>query len=116
MRIARFSTRREIRFGIVEGDGIQTLAEDPFVTFGRDGEMAWDGPHYPHAECRLLAPCLPSKIVCLGVNYRPHASEMKSSLPAQPLIFLIGPVHAGDVIEIKIENIGTLRNPVASSD
>jgi 2-keto-4-pentenoate hydratase/2-oxohepta-3-ene-1,7-dioic acid hydratase in catechol pathway len=28
----------------------------------------------------------------------------------------VGPVNAGDIIEVKIENIGTLRNPVVASD
>jgi 2-keto-4-pentenoate hydratase/2-oxohepta-3-ene-1,7-dioic acid hydratase in catechol pathway len=37
---------------------------------------------------RLLSPCLPTKIVALGVNYRSHGEEMKSSLPAEPLIFI----------------------------
>ncbi|MBA7693255.1 putative protein YisK [subsurface metagenome] len=37
---------------------------------------------------RLLAPCTPSKIVALGLNYRAHATEMNVSLPDAPLIFL----------------------------
>jgi 2-keto-4-pentenoate hydratase/2-oxohepta-3-ene-1,7-dioic acid hydratase in catechol pathway len=39
-------------------------------------------------EVRLLAPCVPSKIVCLGINYREHAEEFNSTLPSVPLIFL----------------------------
>lgn len=37
---------------------------------------------------RLLSPCLPSKIVCLGLNYRSHVEETKLPLPTVPLIFL----------------------------
>jgi len=36
----------------------------------------------------LLAPCLPSKVVCLGLNYRNHAEEFKLDIPPVPLIFL----------------------------
>jgi 2-keto-4-pentenoate hydratase/2-oxohepta-3-ene-1,7-dioic acid hydratase in catechol pathway len=35
-----------------------------------------------------MAPCLPSKIVCLGLNYRAHAEETKLPIPEVPLIFL----------------------------
>jgi 2-keto-4-pentenoate hydratase/2-oxohepta-3-ene-1,7-dioic acid hydratase in catechol pathway len=39
-------------------------------------------------EVRLLSPCLPSKIVALGLNYRDHAAEVKMELPKEPLLFL----------------------------
>ncbi len=37
---------------------------------------------------RLLSPCLPSKIVALGLNYRDHAEEVKMRIPEEPLLFL----------------------------
>jgi 2-keto-4-pentenoate hydratase/2-oxohepta-3-ene-1,7-dioic acid hydratase in catechol pathway len=51
-------------------------------------------------DVRLLAPCRPSKIVAVGLNYRAHAQEMKKALPAEPMLFLkpstavIGPGEA----------------------
>jgi 2-keto-4-pentenoate hydratase/2-oxohepta-3-ene-1,7-dioic acid hydratase in catechol pathway len=36
----------------------------------------------------LLAPVVPSKIVCVGLNYRSHAAEVKKPLPAEPLLFI----------------------------
>ena len=36
----------------------------------------------------MLAPCTPSKLVCLGLNYRSHAEEVKIPEPETPLIFL----------------------------
>lgn len=39
----------------------------------------------------LLAPCLPSKIVCIGLNYREHAEELKMKLPDEPILFLKPP-------------------------
>jgi 2-keto-4-pentenoate hydratase/2-oxohepta-3-ene-1,7-dioic acid hydratase in catechol pathway len=91
MRIVRFLVRKKVRYGIIQEDTIHSLIGDPFKTFGAGREFTLDGKTYPLVECKLLAPCLPSKIVCLGVNYRPHAQEMKSSLPGQPLIFLKPP-------------------------
>ena len=40
------------------------------------------------ARARLLAPVLPSKLVCVGLNYRDHAHEMGKPLPAEPMLFL----------------------------
>ena len=54
-----------------------------------------------NSEVRLLAPCEPSKIVAVGLNYRDHAEELNMKLPEEPLLFLkpsssvIGP---GDAI------------------
>lgn len=42
-------------------------------------------------DVMLLAPCKPSKIVCIGLNYRDHAEEMKLELPQEPLLFLKPP-------------------------
>jgi 2-keto-4-pentenoate hydratase/2-oxohepta-3-ene-1,7-dioic acid hydratase in catechol pathway len=36
----------------------------------------------------VLAPTLPSKMVCVGLNYRDHAAEMKKALPVEPMLFL----------------------------
>ena len=37
---------------------------------------------------RLLPPCAPSKIVCVGRNYPEHARELGNEVPSEPLIFL----------------------------
>ncbi len=36
----------------------------------------------------VLAPVKPSKLVCVGLNYRDHAAEMKKPLPPEPMLFL----------------------------
>jgi 2-keto-4-pentenoate hydratase/2-oxohepta-3-ene-1,7-dioic acid hydratase in catechol pathway len=40
---------------------------------------------------KLLAPVVPSKIVCVGRNYRDHAAELGNDVPAEPLLFLKPP-------------------------
>lgn len=45
----------------------------------------------PVAEVRLLAPCAPSKILCVGRNYVEHAKELGNEVPKVPLIFLKPP-------------------------
>ena len=37
---------------------------------------------------QVLAPVRPSKFVCVGLNYRDHAAEMRKALPAEPMLFL----------------------------
>lgn len=45
----------------------------------------------PLAEVTLLAPVAPSKIVCVGRNYRDHAAELGNKMPDEPLLFLKPP-------------------------
>jgi 2-keto-4-pentenoate hydratase/2-oxohepta-3-ene-1,7-dioic acid hydratase in catechol pathway len=47
--------------------------------------------HPAFAEARLLAPVRPSKIVCVGRNYREHAAELGNEVPTEPLIFFKPP-------------------------
>ena len=42
-------------------------------------------------DVELLAPCCPSKIVCVGLNYVEHARELKMGLPEEPILFLKPP-------------------------
>src|SRR5215210_4569252 len=66
----------------VEEDGEWRLvAGDIFGDYRLDGRIPNDGH-------RLLAPVMPSKIVCVGLNYKDHAAEQKKPLPAQPLLFI----------------------------
>jgi 2-keto-4-pentenoate hydratase/2-oxohepta-3-ene-1,7-dioic acid hydratase in catechol pathway len=54
-------------------------------------EVVSPGCRRPLADVRLLAPCLPSKIVCVGRNYAEHAAEMGNALPSNPLLFFKPP-------------------------
>ncbi len=40
---------------------------------------------------KLLDPIRPSKIVCVGRNYREHAAELGNKMPDEPLLFLKAP-------------------------
>lgn len=45
----------------------------------------------PLSAAQLLAPVTPSKIVCVGRNYRDHAKELGNEVPAEPLLFFKPP-------------------------
>ncbi len=48
---------------------------------------AFDFEPIPLAAAELLAPVTPSKILCVGRNYREHAKELGNEVPTEPLIF-----------------------------
>jgi 2-keto-4-pentenoate hydratase/2-oxohepta-3-ene-1,7-dioic acid hydratase in catechol pathway len=45
----------------------------------------------PLSEANLMAPVTPSKIVCIGRNYREHVRELGHEMPTEPLFFLKPP-------------------------
>jgi 2-keto-4-pentenoate hydratase/2-oxohepta-3-ene-1,7-dioic acid hydratase in catechol pathway len=45
----------------------------------------------PLTDLKLLPPVTPSKIVCVGRNYRDHAAELGNEVPKEPLLFLKPP-------------------------
>jgi 2-keto-4-pentenoate hydratase/2-oxohepta-3-ene-1,7-dioic acid hydratase in catechol pathway len=53
--------------------------------------LAIDFEPVPLSELHLLPPVTPSKIVCVGRNYKDHATEMGNEVPKEPLIFLKPP-------------------------
>ena len=95
VRIARFTSGGDPRFGIVTGDVddygipdedsiITALAGDPLYV----GLQPTD-EQVRLADVRLLSPVLPrSKVVGIGRNYAAHAAELGHELPDEPLMFL----------------------------
>jgi 2-keto-4-pentenoate hydratase/2-oxohepta-3-ene-1,7-dioic acid hydratase in catechol pathway len=88
VRIARFSTDDEPRFGLIgDDDGVETVAVvqgDPMYA-----GIEFTGEKIPVADVRLVAPVLPrSKVVGIGRNYADHAAEFDNEVPAEPLVFL----------------------------
>jgi 2-keto-4-pentenoate hydratase/2-oxohepta-3-ene-1,7-dioic acid hydratase in catechol pathway len=65
---------------------VAQLAGHPFG--GRAEDIKLTGIRFPLADVRLLAPILPSKVVCIGRNYAEHAREMGTEPPEEPVIFL----------------------------
>jgi len=82
MKFARFEHRGRECYGLVEADKIYRIDGDIFS----DHKVTKEA--YDLSGVKLLAPCKPSKIVAVGVNYRDHAEEMKLQLPEDPVIFI----------------------------
>jgi 2-keto-4-pentenoate hydratase/2-oxohepta-3-ene-1,7-dioic acid hydratase in catechol pathway len=84
VRLVRFRHGDRIATGAIQPgeDAIQVLRgtffEDPLPT----GEIL------PVDDVWLLAPVLPSKLICVGKNFAAHAAEFDSEVPEEPLLFL----------------------------
>ncbi len=68
-----YAAEREGKWRLVDGDIFGKFTEGP--------EISPDG-------IKVLAPVMPSKIVCVGLNYKDHAAEQHKPLPPEPLLFL----------------------------
>ena len=93
MKIARYLAHGQISYGVVEGDNVKQLSTSPF-----EPHEVTDHIH-PLSDVKLLAPCVPTKILAIGLNYSSHLHDRQP--PTEPMVFyktptsLIGP---GDTI------------------
>ncbi|MCX7709367.1 MAG: fumarylacetoacetate hydrolase family protein [Clostridia bacterium] len=82
MKYARFIYKDEAKQGIVENDMIREISGDIFNAY----EIL--NSSYKLEEVRLLAPCTPSKVVAVGLNYIDHIKEMDLGTPKNPVLFI----------------------------
>jgi 2-keto-4-pentenoate hydratase/2-oxohepta-3-ene-1,7-dioic acid hydratase in catechol pathway len=86
VRIARIAHSEGFAYAALgDADGQEValeIAEQPFV------KPTFSGRRWPLADVRLLAPVLPTKVVCIGKNYADHAREMGGEPPADPVMFI----------------------------
>jgi len=94
MRYCRFQWNGQAEYGLVESVAgrdaiVRILLTAPETA---DGDMESLRTRridaIPLEDASLLAPVRPSKIVCIGRNYREHAAELGHEVPKEPLIFL----------------------------
>lgn len=89
MRIYRYSTGAAEYYGELVGE--DTLAR--CVRLSKDKfELKRAGIEDKLSEVSLLVPCVPTKVLCIGRNYRDHAAELGNEAPdTEPLVFLKPP-------------------------
>src|SRR3989304_9096379 len=76
--IGRFKFNKEVFFGEVKGNRVivdRGLYSDTFLL----------------EDLSILPPSSPTKIICIGLNYRDHAKELNMKIPDDPLIFIKPP-------------------------
>ncbi len=109
MKYCRFLFEDQIHYGRIEDRGgepwivdlIDAPAEDLAFHLERARAAAkrkvavdpagFDFDPLPLSAAQLLAPVTPSKIICVGRNYRDHAKELGNEVPTEPLLFFKPP-------------------------
>jgi 2-keto-4-pentenoate hydratase/2-oxohepta-3-ene-1,7-dioic acid hydratase in catechol pathway len=86
MKLIRFMTKDlSPRFGWIYQDMIGEIEGSPYSEYRR-----YD-PEFALTEVKILPPCEPTKIICVGRNYPAHAREHEVDIPDIPLLFLKPP-------------------------
>jgi 2-keto-4-pentenoate hydratase/2-oxohepta-3-ene-1,7-dioic acid hydratase in catechol pathway len=83
MRIIRFESAGRVHLGQVLGEDYSSalrIEGDLFGEYRVTGERL--------AVDKLLAPLVPTDILCIGLNYREHAKESNSAIPENPMLFI----------------------------
>src|SRR5688572_12814627 len=78
-RYVRYWQENAISYGLLEGDTIRELKGDLFAKPVETGRIV------KLSEVRLLAPCQPSKVIAVGLNYKSHLGERPAA--AYPGLF-----------------------------
>ena len=81
MRVVRVLHDGDCRYGLADDVSVTLLSDEPFAAWETEGVLSL-------AEAHLLCPVTPTKVVCVGLNYRNHIAEMGHETPAEPVIFL----------------------------
>jgi 2-keto-4-pentenoate hydratase/2-oxohepta-3-ene-1,7-dioic acid hydratase in catechol pathway len=82
MKFYRFIAENKPRYGVAKSETVTELEGDIFAQYNLTDKT------YKFDEITLLAPCMPSKIVAIGLNYRSHAQELGMELPDEPMLFM----------------------------
>jgi 2-keto-4-pentenoate hydratase/2-oxohepta-3-ene-1,7-dioic acid hydratase in catechol pathway len=113
MRYCRFVTDSGPRYGEIVARGgndwierlLPSPEEDPWTPSPGAEDSAFEA--VPLGRATLLAPVRPSKIVCIGRNYRDHAAELGNEVPKAPLLFLKAPssvIAPGETIHLPVQS------------
>ena len=93
---------------VADGDRVRAATGIPFV----DLELGEDVGGL--SELELLAPATPSKVICVGRNYREHAAEFDNPVPEEPLLFMKPPSSViGPGAEIQYPSLSRRVDPEA---
>lgn len=82
-RLFRYTKQGAHAYAVERGGALFEMTGDIFGAYGTGAAIAGG-----LASLDLVAPVCPSKIVCVGLNYKDHAAEQGKALPAEPLLFI----------------------------
>jgi 2-keto-4-pentenoate hydratase/2-oxohepta-3-ene-1,7-dioic acid hydratase in catechol pathway len=96
MRYCRFQLNGKTEYGLVESVAGQEVITRLLVKPPEGADDLEDLPtksisRIALSDATLAVPVRPSKIVCVGRNYRAHAAELGNEVPKEPLLFFKPP-------------------------
>lgn len=93
MKYCRFVWNQEPRYGLLETQGGEEIVIRAISTMpsSLDSFAGSEPVRVPLRDAKLLPSAAPSKIICVGRNYRDHVRELGHEMPTSPLIFLKPP-------------------------
>lgn len=74
-------------YGVLEDTVIYEINDSPFASY-EGVAIRKTSQRWRLEDVKLLAPCTPSKIVAIGLNYKAHAAEFGKPLPEEPMLFM----------------------------
>lgn len=104
MKIISFIHVNQEKQGVILDDGVKELSCSVTEALNAPDiqDFLGDGKIYDLSEIQILPPVRPSKVVCVGLNYRDHARELDMEIPDKPIIFIKPPTtvigHLGAII------------------
>ena len=109
MQIVRIHVGPDEHYGQLEDGQVRLFDSNPISGGALTDQV------FPLSACKFLAPVEPTKLICIGMNYRAHAAEIAQDVPDEPLMFfkplssIIGPDEAivlpwqSDQVELEAE-------------
>ncbi len=91
MKLVRFQTADKEKIGILNGQFIEEISLPFFDALDSDNLSKFVEKSYKLNKVRIKPPTYPSKIICVGLNYKDHAQELNMEIPEEPVIFMKPP-------------------------
>lgn len=91
LKICRFTNphSNSDEFGVIKDEAVYPLSPEQIYNLPASPELS--AKPLELSAVKLLSPVSPSKIVCVGRNYKDHAAELGNPMPDEPLLFLKPP-------------------------
>jgi 2-keto-4-pentenoate hydratase/2-oxohepta-3-ene-1,7-dioic acid hydratase in catechol pathway len=93
MKYCRFEMNGEAQYGLIESVAGRDSISRILLSAPEDSDGDVEGLRTRRIEplaldeSKLLPPVRPTKIICVGRNYRDHAAELGNEAPVEPLLF-----------------------------
>ena len=101
MKYLRFLQNGNVKYGLLEKDNVIIEMVGDIFNNPKNTENV-----YSLSEITFLPPCIPTKIIAVGLNYFDHADEVQMKIPEEPLIFMKPPsaliAHDSNIIYPKM--------------